>query len=448
MIGGGITGLAAAHELLTCTSDSDDVVVVYEGDDRVGGKLRTSQFAGLDVDEGADAFLTRVPHAVDLARVVGLSEELVAPTSARAAIWHRRLHEIPNDLMLGVPTSMLAVARSGLLSPLGLSRAALDVVLPKTSIRDDNLGRWVQRRFGREVHDRLVDALVGSIYGADTNNFSLAAVPQLSTLATSGRSGLRTSRKLKANSTPTTAAIFGAPRTGMETFAQAILSDVEHRYSVRFRLCTGTTVTSIDADGDQWRINDEQFDGVVIALPAHLAARLLGGSLGQQLDEFECADVAIVTARIPQDEWPDRCQSRSGYLVPKSVQRAVTAVSFTSQKWAHLQPDDGSQVIRISLGRDGLPIGEFDNAGLVSLAAEDVSSHLGIAIDCSSSRVTRWKDAFTQYRPHHHVKVASIAAQLPPMIELAGSSYRGIGIPACVADGQRAARHLASAGSR
>ena len=197
VVGGGITGLATAEALVTGGVD----VTVREADARLGGKIRTSTFAGLAIDEGADAFLARTPEAVQLAARSGLGE-LTSPTDATAAVWHDGLHDIPRAIVLGVPAALGPFVTTGLLSWRGKLRAACEPLLPRTSTADDVLGSFVRRRLGDEVHERLVDALVGSIYATDTDNASLEAVPQLAELAGRGRSLLLTARRARARASP------------------------------------------------------------------------------------------------------------------------------------------------------------------------------------------------------------------------------------------------------
>ena len=163
VIGGGVTGLTAAFSILA-DSHLPTQVTVLEASPRVGGLIRTSPFAGLPaVDEGADAFLTRVPWAMQLAADLGLSAALTSPTGVGAYVWHDGLHEIPGDILMGVPAKMRAFAFSRLFTPRGKVRAALEPLVPRLP-HDDSIGKLMRRRFGREVHEHLVDPLVGSIY--------------------------------------------------------------------------------------------------------------------------------------------------------------------------------------------------------------------------------------------------------------------------------------------
>jgi oxygen-dependent protoporphyrinogen oxidase len=443
VVGGGITGLAAAFEL----SQRDDVdVELREAGHRLGGKIATSPFAGIDrVDEAADAFLTRIPGAVRLAADVGLTDDdLTSPSAATAAVWHEGLHDIPGGLVLGVPASVLPFARSGLLSWRGKLRAALEPLLPATD-PDDSIGTLVRARFGDEVHERLVDALVGSIYATDTDRSSLRAVPQLAGLAGSNRSlliGARSMRRRAPAPSPDSP-IFATPRTGLGGLVDATARRVEASGA---RIATGRPVHRIESDGRRWRVDDEPFDAVVLASPAAASAKLLSGvapATAELLAAVEASDVIMVRLAVPGDDWPDRLAGRSGYLVPKPDQRLVTAVSFASQKWAHWRPADGSQILRVSLGRDGLPVAHLTDDEAVDATVVEVGRHVGIDLQPSEVSVSRWIGAFPQYRPHHHERVAEIEAGLPASLALTGASYRGIGVPACITDGRAAGARIA-----
>jgi oxygen-dependent protoporphyrinogen oxidase len=194
-----------------------------------------------------------------------------------------------------------------------------------------------------------------------------------------------------------------------------------------------------------WSADDDRFDAVVLATPAAAAAGLLAEAAPEAaagLRTIEFADVIMVRSAIPGGDWPERLQGSSGYLVPKPDQRFVTATSFGSQKWAHWRPADGTQILRTSLGRDGLPVRHLDDDEVIRHTIDDLDRHLDLDLQPTALSITRWHDAFPQYRPHHHRLVAAIEAELPPRLAIAGACYRGIGIPACIEDGRRAARSI------
>ena len=435
VVGGGIAGLTVV-ERLSATVDPDDVSVeLRERSDRIGGALRTSPFAGRPgVDEGADAFLARVPHGTALAERTGLQAELTSPATGSALVWHDGLHRIPDGLLLGVPGDLMSLARSRLLSVRGKVRAAIEPLLP-TVEHGDSVGTLIRARFGDEVHERLVDALVGSIYAADTDRFSLEMVPQLASLAAGQRSLLLAARRARHAAAPVNGPIFQAPTSGMEALATAAAAGAVRAGAVIRRLAA---VESLALDGAGWRVDDDPADAVVLATPAVDSARLVAPSnppLASLLGHTERASVAIITLAVPK--LPASVRGMSGYLVPKPAQRLVTAASFGSQKWAHWRgPDD---IVRVSLGRDGLPIDDLDDATLVDAAVRELGGHLGDDIEPTAVRVSRWPRAFPQYRPGHLDWLASVDAATPPGLFLTGASYRGIGVPACIADAERTA---------
>jgi oxygen-dependent protoporphyrinogen oxidase len=447
VIGAGITGAATAHRLVDADLRSEvGQVVLFDSDDRVGGRIGGTPFAGLDaVDAGADSFLARVPDAVGLAHDVGIGDELVHPQPVGAAVWYDGLHDIPDGLVLGIPGNPLSLARSGLLSWRGKVRAGLEPVLPRSSTDHDNIGRYVRARFGDEVHERLVDALVGSIYATDTDNFSLAEIPQLAAL-TDDRSLLLAARRVARRSVGTASAaaapIFAAPRGGMRHLVQATV-DTFGQLGGQLRL--GREVT-VERSGSTWRVDGDEFDAVVCALPADRAARLLDG-FPPSANEADRADVVMVTLHVSAQEFPERLRGRSGYLVPKPVQRDVTAASFGSQKWAHWAPPDGGEILRVSLGRDGAPVLHLDDDEIVTRALDDLQVHLGVSFAPIDVRLTRWPGAFAQYRPHHRRWVDTVRSNLAPGVFVAGSSYDGIGIPACIRSGRTIADRVVASGS-
>jgi oxygen-dependent protoporphyrinogen oxidase len=439
VVGGGITGLAAAARLV---DDADVDVELWEASERLGGKIATSPFGGLDyVDEGADAYLRRVPHAIAFARKVGLgAADLTSPTGATAMVWYDELHPIPGGIVLGVPASVRPFVTTSLLSWKGKLRAAAEPFLPRTD-PDDSIGQLVRARFGFEVHDRLVDALVGSIYATDTDRASLAAVPQLAELAKHHRSLLIGGRAARRRTAANVGGpIFDAPIAGMGALVDAAGRYVEARGG---RIRTGCPVHTLEAGDGAWVVDGERFDAVVLAVPARAAADLVttvAPDAAEALGSFEHADVMLVRVRCPAGAIPiDVVGGHSGYLVPKSRQRFVTAVSFGSEKWAHWRPTDGSQILRVSLGRDGLPVADLDDDAVTDAVVTEVGGHLGIDVQPAEVSISRWIGAFPQYRPHHVARVAALQRTVPTGIHLAGASYRGIGIPACIADGERAA---------
>ena len=346
-----------------------------------------------------------------------------------------------------MPTGLVGLARSSLLSRRGKLRAATEVLRGRSDTAADSIGAYVRARFGDEVNERLVDPLIGSIYAADTDDFSLAAVPQLAELALRSRSVLLGGRR------PAAAAagpVFYAPTAGMGALVEAVSAAVVAGHG---EIRCDALVSELALDGTTWRVSGptgadqsdgELFDGVVVACPARVAGALLAKvapAAAPTLMAVPTVGVALLTLAIPAASWPARLHGLSGYLVPKPQQRLVTAASFGSQKWAHWAIPD-QVVLRVSLGRDGLPALHLTDEQLLAEVLDELRGHLDVDTQPTAIRVSRWPNAFPQYRPHHGTAVAAAERSLPHGLALAGASYHGIGVPACIRSGQQAATRL------
>ena len=228
----------------------------------------------------------------------------------------------------------------------------------------------------------------------------------------------------------------------MAAFVDAVAADAQSRgVTIQRR----APMAELAADGPGWRVDEEPADDVVLATPAAATGPLLhrvAPEAARLLATMEHAGVAIVTLRLA--DWPAQLHHRSGYLVPKPVQRTVTAVSFASQKWAHWRTADHAQILRISLGRDGLPIDHLDDDQLVERAVDEVGRHLAHDLRPTAVRVSRWPAAFPQYRPFHLDWLARLETALPDGLHVTGASYRGIGVAACIAQAGRTADIIAA----
>jgi oxygen-dependent protoporphyrinogen oxidase len=444
IVGAGITGLAAAHHLLQ--QPHPPRVTIVDGADRIGGIIQASPFAGLDsVDESADAFLTRTPSAMKLCAAVGLDHHLTSPAANHAYIWNNKMHAIPAGTVLGVPGSHKAIWNTKLLTTSGKLRASVEPLLPRAIGRStDSLGAAMRSRCGNEVLERLVDPLVGSIYAADTDNFSVQGMPQVAELLAQPTSLMRAARNAMQKRT-SGGPVFATPMSGMSTLTRAVYDRIVEAGA---RVILSSPVRSIEPQGRSYVVHLEteslQADAVILASPARHTAALveqISSETSMQLQKFEHASVIMIALTISRSQWPQHLTG-TGYLVPKPVQTGVTAVSFGSNKWAHWKTASDEMILRVSLGRDGAPMHHLDDKALLEVALRDLRLHLGFDATPTNMRFTRWIESFPQYRPGHAYRVDALDKQLhesAPGIVLAGASYRGIGIPACINDGQRAA---------
>lgn len=430
VVGGGIAGLAAAWQLRASAPDA--AVTVHEPG-HLGGKLRTSTFAGRPVDEGADAFLARVPDGRDLCAELGLADRLVSPATGTAFIARgRRLEPMPEGHVLGVPLA-------------GPERVPDRPLAPGEDI---SIGELVRTRFGDDVLERLVDPLLGGINAGDCDRLSLrAAAPQLAEAAERSASLVEA---LRDRPPAPPGPVFWALPGGMASLVDALVGALGRDDGVAFAAEAVDDLAAVLADTGR--------DGVVLAAPAPAAARLLGGvgasEAASLLAELGHASPVLLTLAFRRADVRDPLAG-SGLLVPRVEGRLLTACSFASTKWAHLAGDGGTVVLRASAGRygDDRAIGMDDDV-LLAAVLRDLDELLGLLGDPVEVRITRWQRGFPQYEPGHLDRVArmerSVADAVGPApggggarVALAGAAYRGIGIPACIRQGRAAARQLA-----
>jgi oxygen-dependent protoporphyrinogen oxidase len=451
VVGGGISGLAAAFHLVTGGAR----VTVLEASDRLGGKLYADEIAGVPVDLGAEAMLARRPEAVRLARDVGIGDQLEPPATARAALWTRgRLRPMPRGHIMGVPGDLGPLSASGVLSPAGLARLPLDHVLPRTEIGEDvAIGEYVAARLGREVVDRLVEPLLGGVYAGNAYQISLrAAVPQLYQAARGRRSLIEAVRAMqrRTDAAAQDAPVFMGVRGGVGRLPLAV-ADACREAGADIR--TGTEVRELRRIPSGWQVVAQgtggrtllDADAVVLAVPAPAAARLLGAEspvAAAELGTVEYASVALVTMAFRRRDllnMPDG----SGFLVPPVDRQTIKASTFSSRKWGWLDEAGGDTfVLRTSVGRYGEETDlAWDDTDLVRLSREDLAEAAGITAAPVAARVTRWDGGLPQYPVGHLDRVARIREQIAklPGMSVCGAVYEGVGIPACVASARRAA---------
>jgi protoporphyrinogen/coproporphyrinogen III oxidase len=464
VVGGGITGLAAAWELARGTPSCR--VVVLEAGPELGGRIRSGSVAGVEVELGPDAFLARVPHAVELCAELGIREELVSPAAGHAYVWSRgRLRRLPPGLVLGVPSDLGALARSGIVGPAGLVRAGLDLVLPAAgSGADRSVGEIVTRRFGREVHRRLVDPLVGGINAGRSELLSARAVaPQLDAAARSHRSlllGLRGQAP-----PPSDQPVFLTHPGGLSH----VVGELERRLGeAGVDIRTGAGVTALERRPAGWAVATGPATGpgpatgsapgasggrepvdaqaVVVTTPAPVTAALLGElcpEAAAELGGIEHASVVVVTFAYRPAAFPTPPDG-SGFLVPRPEGRLMTAATLLSSKWAHLARPD-VVLVRVSAGRhrDDRAV-RLTDAEVARALHDELAEAIGLTEGPVATRVTRWPEAFPQYAVGHLDRVARIEAAVNrvPGLAVAGSALRGIGIPACIAQGRQAAERV------
>ncbi len=455
VVGGGISGLAAAWQLSGADPAFD--VVVLESTGTVGGKLRLGEVAGHRVDVGSESVLARRPELVALAAEAGLAAGIVHPTGVSASIWTRGRHwSFPPGSLMGVPGDPAATA--GILDPTEVDRAQHERVGPPLET-DVSVGDFVEGRLGAAVVDRLVEPLLAGVYAGHARQLSLqAALPALWTAAAEGLSVTQAARDAAdtGGAAGLRGPVFAGYRGGLGELAQRLASALLTR-GVEIR--TSTTVRRLGRTEGGWTLTSGptthpeqvQAEGVVLALPATPASRLLHATApvaAEVLASTEYASVAIVTLALPRSAAP--LLAGSGFLVPPVDGVRTKAATFSSAKWAWVDELDPTVVLlRASVGRAGESVVlQRSDDELVELVVGDlrriVSPTLPTPVD---AHVQRWGGGLPQYAVGHLDRMARAKAAVADLtgLELAGAAYDGVGIPACIASGRAAAAAVLSA---
>ncbi|WP_419933138.1 protoporphyrinogen oxidase [Candidatus Poriferisodalis sp.] len=531
VVGGGISGLTAAYRLLHPPDGAQAPrVVLVDSAERLGGKILTTPFEGRPVDEGADAYLLRVPWATELCDELGISAERISPDVGGASVAHPgknspQLTALPDGLIGGVPTRLGPLLRSPLLDSAGKLRAAADYVLPRRlmarrlqreaidrleaaeaaayvlprrlvarrrgSDRTDTLtegasgnvrvlpgapsvGDIVRIRLGAAVASQVVGPLLGSIGAGDIDRLDAAtSAPILGQALQRNRSLMRGLRRMQpAPAAGAAAPIFGSFEAGMGRLVQALLQRLD---GCVLRL--GSPVGAIRRPGTRFAVETGNevldADGVIVAAPAHAAAQMLPGAprAAAALGLITYASVAVLTLSVRPDaiETPQQ----AGFLVTRDTGWLTTACSYGSAKWPSWSAATGGDpgagddshsdgapdiILRVSVGRDDDDRHmRLDDTELLDTVLAELSSlaplrGLREPGAVGAWRVSRWPQSLPQYRPGHgHLveRIEEALAQEMPGVFVTGAAYRGLGVPACIRQGNEAAAkvtaHLASA---
>ncbi|MDF2607828.1 MAG: hemG [Bacillales bacterium] len=447
VIGGGITGLSAAYYLQKEAKEKGLPIetILIEASSRLGGKIQTITRDGFIIEKGPDSFLARKVSATKLIREVGLGDQIVHNSAGKSYVQVRgKLHRMPEGSFMGIPTQVTPFILSGLFSPVGKVRAALDFVLPRSGIEgDQSLGHFFRRRFGNEVVENLIEPLLSGIYAGDIDKMSLLATfPMFDKIEREHRSlvlGLRTVTPPKPKTqTPKEGSkkgIFISVGTGLQSLVQAIEENLEPNTVKK-----SVKVEKIVKKGEQYELtlnNDEVIiaDSVIISTQHQSVPHLLPNIEEVQFfSEMPSTSVANVSMAFPLSAI-EKDIDGTGFVVSRNSDYTITACTWTHKKWEHSTPE-GYALLRCYVGKPGHEaIVEQTDEEIIKVCLDDLSKTMNITSKPEFTYVNRWKDAMPQYIVGHVDRMAkannALASKMPG-IYLAGGSFNGIGVPDCI----------------
>lgn len=432
-VGGGISGLLTAYRLQGLGYQ----VTVFEASELAGGKLRTGEVGGIQVEDGADAFLLRDDVPLGVLQELGI-DQTRSPAVFGAFIWHNHgLRRLPPGSPYGIPRDPSAARRAGLLGRVGRFRAEMERFnrVPLSG-PDISVGRFVRSRFGTEVLTNLVDPLLAGVRGGMADEMSLAAAAkEIDGLARRNASVLAALRA--QDPVPPR---FVTPEGGIDRLTDAL---AERIHDLRLN----APVERIDVDRQGTTLvhggNQEAFDGLVLACPPFAAGALLEAAdptVSRDLGSIAYASLAVVTLVYPPGSLTVP-EGGSGFLVPTGSGLTIAACTWYSTKWPHIT-SDGRQVVRCVVGRAGKDENlAHDDDELATRVHHDLQITINASAPPLSQRVVRWDKAIPQYRVGHLDLIASIEDRLRGLgpIVPTGAGYRGSGIPDCIAQAESVA---------
>ena len=443
VIGGGIAGLAAAYELELAELD----VCLLEASPRLGGVIHTERTDGWVIDEGPDALLAQKPAAVELCHELGIGDRLISTQLPRTAYVLRdgRLRPLVEGSILGFPVGVGALARSSLFTWPGKLRIGCEVVVPRAHEGDESIASFIRRRFGTEALDYLGEPLLAGIHAGEAERLSTQALfPRLAEAERRAGSVLRSLRTLRV--TPSPRGAFVSLPHGLGELVDALSAALR---SGTVRLSAAVTglhrarVFTIES-----REASFQARAVILCVPAYVAAGLLHGidtTLAAFCDSVPYASTATAAFGYRREQVRHPLDG-SGFVVPRVERNPLLAATWVTSKW-HGRAPDGHVLLRGFLGggRDPHRL-ERSDEDLLQIAQDALANTLGIEGDPVLTRLSRFPRQSPQYEVGHLQRVASIEQRLAsvPGLFLAGSGFRAIGIPDCIADGRATATRAAA----
>jgi oxygen-dependent protoporphyrinogen oxidase len=448
IIGGGISGLSAAYYL----AKGGVASTIVEPRPRLGGVIQTEHVEGCTIEAGPDSFLSVKPAALDLIRELGLADEVIGSNDHLRITYVRkggRLLPLPDGLMMMVPTKILPLVTTSLLSPATKIRMGMELLRsPKMKAGDESVADFVREHYGQEAVDYLAEPLLSGIYGGDPRALSVTAVlPRFVELAQKYGSltrGVLASRA-QAPKTQSPPPLFRTLKGGLGQMVDAVGAAIGGKTEV-----VRGRAQCVERTGSGLRLQVEgawiDADHVVVACEAHNAAKLMAGVDGRLAELMGAVDYSSsMTVAVGFDAKDFGELPRGfGFLVPKKERRRLVACTWIGTKFPNRVPE-GKVVARCFLGgmEDAGVLQESDDVIIAAVLAE-LREIAGVTAPARFTRISRWPRSMAQYTVGHPAREAELEARVAqiPGLHVAGNAYQGIGIPDCIRMGKAAAQKI------
>jgi oxygen-dependent protoporphyrinogen oxidase len=460
IVGGGISGLSAAYYLEKARRSGAPLTwQLFERSARLGGIVGSEHVSGCIVETGADSFLSEKPWAFELCRELGLEDQLMGSKDSQRKTFvlvGGKLVPLPEGLQFIVPTSIEHAQRSQLFSDQTRRLIADEVNLqPRKSVGDESVASFVARHFGDEVVAKLADPMLAGVYGGSAARLSVRTVMPRFVQMEEEHGSLIRALQASSRKRPPNGSIFTTLKNGMQQLLDAMKARLDPA-----TLQTQCTVSQIERR-KQWHLAarlesgaevSEEFDAVIIAAPAHTAARLLASStadVASELRNISYTSSLIVTLAFPKEEWERQTALPDGFgfLVPAQEKSRLLACTFVGNKFDHRVGSDLVMLRGVLGGTRNEAAMALSDDDAVALVRREFDEILQVKSEPVFTRVFRWPRSMPQYEIGHLERVGRIenlCAQAPGLYVI-GNAYRGVGVPDCIREGRNAAEKVKAA---
>lgn len=441
IVGGGISGLSAAYYL----NKAGVRARLIEKAAHLGGVIRTSTEQGCLLEAGPDSFMAAKPWAMELIREVGLADQVIGSNDHLRVTYilkHGKLVPLPDGLMMMVPTKILPLVGTRLLSWGTKIRMGLEFLRrpPKAPLADRSVYDFLLDHYGQESIDYLAEPLLAGVYGGDPREMSVNSVlgrfVEIETKYGSLTRGVLAAPRPKGSGS---GSLFRTLKNGLGQLVDKLKGSAD---------VVQGAVETLERNGSGFRArvngNFIEADHVVLATPAGDAARLLqpwNGNLANLLQSVPYTSSVTMSLGYRKDTF-DHPLNGFGFLVPKRERKLLAACTWVGNKFSYRVPDN-MVLLRCFMGGDALK--ETDES-LVDAAQRELRSIMGIQAVPVFHSIARWPNSMAQYTVGHEQRLKQIESIVNgiPGLYLAGNGYRGIGLPDCIKAGKEAATRITS----
>ena len=468
IIGGGLSGLAAAYQL--ATRHPSHPFTLFEATSRLGGIVQTIHDQGFTIEAGPDSWVSEKPWARELAEELGLADDIIPSNDHQRRTWiarDRSLLPMPDGLRMMVPTRWEPILHSPLLSwearlaylrePKQAAALKGNSLESRGSEADESVADFVLRHFGPEVATTLAGPLLSGVFGGDIAKLSVRAVMAPFVRMEAEHGSLIEALRLSARKQKP--AIFTTLRSGLGTLIDALL-----RRLPSHAIQLDKPVTALQRKGQTWHITAagtiKEFDAVLLATPTHITRHLLSSMRETIADAIATrlpteASSALVVALGFTREKAERLRIPKGFgfLVPQPSTAAIRrsqptpidapdlmACTFVDQKFQSRVPQGGILLRGFFGGSAAETLKQMPEDELVRHTGKQLSRLLGPLPQPDVHHVQYWPLSLPQYlvgHVHRIQEAETLLAQLPGL-QLIGNSCHGVGLPDLVRDARRA----------